>query len=152
MSPNRRLAIEVDFRSKVPITLQIVEAIKARVSAGRLRPNDQLPTVRQMAADLGVNFNTVARGYRLLDDAGLISTQQGRGTYVLESAAPERSRRLRQATLDGLVRSFLATAARLGYSPEDVERRLGTLMARWAKRGAVTEGGEVARKQVASSK
>ena len=139
MSTKQSVGVELDFRSKVPITLQIVEAIQRQVAAGKLHPGDQLPTVRQMAADLRVNFNTVARAYRMLDEVGVISTQQGRGTYVLEEIPPEKSRRLRQAALDGLTRSYLAAAARLGYLPEEVQRRMEILLARWTKTGEVPE-------------
>ena len=74
----------VDFRSGIPAYIQIVEQVQHKLSQGLLKPGEQLPTVRQMAAHLRVNFNTIARAYRVLDDAGLISTQQGRGTYILE--------------------------------------------------------------------
>ena len=92
--------VELDFRSHVPIYVQIVERIKHLVATEALKPGDQLPTVRQLAADLRVNFNTIARAYRILDEAGVISTQQGRGTYVLEPLPPERATRLRRAALD----------------------------------------------------
>jgi GntR family transcriptional regulator len=72
--------IRIDFRSSMPIYLQIMEQIRQKVANGELRPGDQLPTVRQMATDLRVNFNTVARAYRLLDEGS--STQHGRGTYL----------------------------------------------------------------------
>ncbi|MGD8760462.1 MAG: GntR family transcriptional regulator, partial [Anaerolineales bacterium] len=62
--------IELDFRSHIPIYVQIMERIKHLMATGMLGPGDQLPTVRQLAADLRVNFNTVARAYRLLDEAG----------------------------------------------------------------------------------
>jgi GntR family transcriptional regulator len=70
----------LDFRSGVPVYVQLVEQVLQYLSSGSLKPGDQLPTVRQMAAALRVNFNTVARAYRMLDEAGLISTQQSRGT------------------------------------------------------------------------
>src|SRR3972149_10897865 len=62
--------VEVDFRSHIPIYLQILSQIKEKVATGALQPGNQLPTVRQMAADLRVNFNTVARAYRILGEAG----------------------------------------------------------------------------------
>jgi GntR family transcriptional regulator len=139
MSTIQPLGLSLDFRSKVPIYLQIIEAIKQRVASGSLRPGDQLPTVRQMAADLRVNFNTVARAYRLLDEAGVISTQQGRGTYVLEHVPPEHARRLRQAALDELVRSTLADAAGLGYDADELERRLAVHLGRWKRSGTPPE-------------
>ncbi len=114
------MQIHVDLRSKVPAYAQIVEQVGGLIASGSLASGDQLPTVRQLAADLRVNFNTVARAYRMLDEAGVISTQQGRGTYVVEAPPAARSRRLREAALEGLVRDFVEAAARLGYGPKDV--------------------------------
>ena len=85
--------IRLDFRSGVPIYTQVMEQIEQLVEAGVLQPGDQLPTVRALAQELRVNFNTIARAYRLLDEAGIISTQQGRGTYILE-ARQARNRRI----------------------------------------------------------
>lgn len=130
------MKLEVDFRSHVPIYLQIVERIKSLVATGSLQPGDQLPTVRQLAADLRVNFNTVARAYRILDEARMISTQQGRGTYVLEPLPLAQAEELRQLTLAGLVRSFLMEATRLGFSPTEVEVALAAAMKRWRAESA----------------
>ncbi len=130
------MRLDLDFRSHIPIYLQIVERVKALVASGVLRPGDQLPTVRQLAADLRVNFNTVARAYRILDQAGLISTQQGRGTYVLEPLPPAQAEQLRRLTLRGLVRSFTAEAARLGFTPEAVEAEVEQALAHWRQEGA----------------
>ena len=112
------MKIDVDFRSDIPIYIQIVEQVQQRVAEGELKPGDQLPTVRALASDLRINFNTVARSYRLLDEAGVISTQQGRGTYILELPSPEVSERLRKESLQALARRYLTEANRLGYSPE----------------------------------
>ena len=134
--------VELDFRSHVPIYVQIVERIKHLVATEALRPGDQLPTVRQLAADLRVNFNTIARAYRILDEAGVISTQQGRGTYVLEPLPPERATRLRRAALDALVRSFLAEADRLGFEPNEVAADVEALIDRWRQEGVPPEDRE----------
>jgi GntR family transcriptional regulator len=96
--------IEIDFRSGIPIYTQIMEQVRQKVADGELKVGDQLPTVRQMATELRVNFNTVARAYRLLDEAGLISTQQGRGTYIWEKPSEEVLERLRKQSLEDLTR------------------------------------------------
>jgi GntR family transcriptional regulator len=134
--------VQVDFRSHVPIYLQIIERIKDQVASGALRPGDQLPTVRQMAADLRVNFNTVARAYRILDEAGFISTQQGRGTYVVEPPDREQLEGLRRAGFDGLARTFLGDAARMGVGPDEVEPVLEKLLRRWRVTGSPPADGE----------
>ncbi|MGB7875902.1 MAG: GntR family transcriptional regulator [Anaerolineales bacterium] len=116
--------IQLDFRSGTPIYTQIVEQVKLQVVSGELKPGDQLPTVRALALELRVNFNTVARAYRLLDEAGIISTQQGRGTYILEVPPPERTDKLRQQALTALTRDYLSEAYRLGCSPDDINKAL----------------------------
>jgi GntR family transcriptional regulator len=116
--------IHIDFRSRVPIYTQIVEQVKQQLVSGLLKPGDQLPTVRALALELRVNFNTIARAYRLLDEAGVISTQQGRGTYILEVPPPERTDKLRQQALEALTRDYLSDALRLGCSPEEIRKTL----------------------------
>jgi len=123
--------LALDFRSGVPIYTQIVEQVEARVMSGALRPGDQLPTVRQLASELRVNFNTVARAYRILDEAGLISTQQGRGTYILEQPSPNAAAALRHEVLAALTRRWLADLARLGYSPAEASAEAARLIEAW---------------------
>ena len=110
--------LELDFRSGIPIYLQVVDRLKEMIANGRLQPGDQLPTVRALALELRVNFNTVARSYRILDESGVISTQQGRGTYILEMPPPEVTESIRQQSLDALTRRYLADAHRLGIPPD----------------------------------
>ncbi|GAB4481579.1 MAG: GntR family transcriptional regulator [Anaerolineales bacterium] len=127
--------LAVDFRSEQPIYLQIVEQIRQKIAAGELKPGDQLPTVRQLAAELRVNFNTVARAYRLLDEAGLISTQHGRGTYIWETPSPEKQRAIRQQGLQSLTRRYLAEAAQLGCSREEIVSAFQQMMDQWQQSG-----------------
>ena len=112
--------LELDFRSGIPIYLQVVDRIKEMIADERIRPGDQLPTVRALAAELRVNFNTVARAYRILDEARIISTQQGRGTYILEMPPPEITEAMRRTTFEALTERYLADAARLGFPPEEI--------------------------------
>jgi GntR family transcriptional regulator len=66
--------------------------VQAQIASGILNPGAQLPTVRALAEELRVNFNTVARAYRILDEARIISTQQGRGTFYYRGPAAEGER------------------------------------------------------------
>jgi GntR family transcriptional regulator len=116
--------IHLDFRSGIPIYTQIVEQIQQQVVSGIMKPGDQLPTVRALAMELRVNFNTVARAYRLLDDAAIISTQQGRGTYILDVPPPDRIDKLRQQALHAITRDYLLEALRLGCDPEEISQIL----------------------------
>ena len=112
--------IQISFRDHVPIYIQLMEQIKHMIAAGELQPGDQLPTVRQLAADLRVNFNTVARAYRLLDEESIISTQHGRGTFILELPSEEKSKELRRNSLARLTHVYLNEAYNLGFSPDEV--------------------------------
>ncbi len=125
----QNFAIALDLRSGVPIYLQIVEQVRQRVTSGALRPGDQLPTVRQMATELRVNFNTIARAYRLLDEAGLISTQQGRGTYIWEGPTEEKIQQLKQKNLEELAHHFLEATSQMGYSLDEAIQALRRVQA-----------------------
>ncbi len=109
------MKLNLDFRSDVPLTNQIVVQIQQLLADGTLKPNEQLPTVRALAQELRINFNTVARAYRILDESGIISTQQGRGTYIMEQPPPIVSERLRRESLQNLARRYLSEARRLGF-------------------------------------
>ncbi|MCI0828163.1 MAG: GntR family transcriptional regulator [Chloroflexi bacterium] len=121
--------MELDFRTHIPIYFQIVDQIQKRIDAGELKLGDQLPTVRELADELEVNFNTVARAYRKLDASGSISTQQGRGTYVIE---PDDSNR---TTLEEIARRFAGQAHRLGFEPEEVAKAVGFVLGQWELEG-----------------
>ncbi|MEZ0396548.1 MAG: GntR family transcriptional regulator [Anaerolineales bacterium] len=127
--------LELDFRSGVPIYLQVVERIKEHIADGRLKPGDQLPTVRALAQELRVNFNTVARAYRILDEAGVISTQQGRGTYILDAPPPEVNEAIRRRAVQAVIRRALVEAERLGVSPDEVLHLVDEQVRRWKESG-----------------
>lgn len=123
--------IRLDFRSGVPIYVQIMEYIKELVLRGELKPGEQLPTVRQLATDLRVNFNTVARAYRMLDDAGIISTQHGRGTYIWDLPDEETTNRLRQESLEAITKRYLVEAKKMNYEPDEVEAMFKKILTDW---------------------
>ena len=113
--------IEVDFESGVPIYTQLVDRIKQMVISGQLQPGEQLPTMRQLAADLRINYNTVGRAYTILDQEGVISTQQGRGTFITSRLDEDQIQRLRMDKLRSMVGQALHEASVLGYSQEEIE-------------------------------
>jgi GntR family transcriptional regulator len=114
------MRFQVEMDSKVPIYVQIEEQVRAMIAAGQLRPGDQLPTIRQLAADLRVNYNTVAHAYLELDRDGVISTQRGRGTFVAGVPDEKEMAAMRREKLRSIVHSSLEEARRLGYSPDEV--------------------------------
>ena len=125
--------IDLDFRTHIPIYVQIVDQLQQRIATGELEPGDQLPTVRELADELKVNFNTVARAYRMLDEKGSISTQQGRGTYVMDPGDGGRM------TLEEIARRFAAQAHRLGYEPVEVAKTVGFVLGQWEQEGKPPE-------------
>ena len=125
------LALHLDFRSGLPIYIQIMNQIESQVLGGTLKPGDQLPTVRAMASELRVNFNTVARAYRMLDEAHIISTQQGRGTYITEVPPPEVTERLRHETLEALARKYIGEALRLEFSKKEISQTVSDQLKAW---------------------
>lgn len=114
------MKLTVDLHSRVPIYIQVVERIKHMIATGQLSPGEQLPTVRQLAYDLKVNFNTVARAYSLLDDASIISTQQGRGSFVRERPDEYELAQHRSETLRKLVGYAILQAFSLGYKSGEI--------------------------------
>jgi GntR family transcriptional regulator len=100
-----------------------------------LKPGDQLPTVRALAEELRVNFNTIARAYRILDEARIISTQQGRGTYITEIPPPNVTERLRRESLEALTQRYIAEAMRLDVSKEEISRAVREQLKAWKKAG-----------------
>ena len=128
---NKKLNLQIDFRSGLPIYTQIVNQIQVQVVGGVLRPGDQLPTVRAMAEELRVNFNTVARAYRLLDEARIISTQQGRGTYITEIPPPNVTEQLRKESLEALTRRFLSEAMRLDFTRVEINQMVDDQLKTW---------------------
>ena len=120
-----------------PIYAQLVDQVEYAVAAGLLAPGDRLPTVRELAAELVVNVNTVARAYRDFEQAGVIETSPGRGSFVAERSAPPAADRFRR--LEPHIDRLIDAARRLGYEPEE----LMTLVEQKARSldGARREGG-----------
>lgn len=119
--------IILDFRSNLPIYLQIANQIEQLVAKGELKLGDQLPTVRELATELRINFNTVGRAYHVLDETRLISTQRGRGTYIWEEPSEETMKQLKKKTLEELTQTYRDEVIRLGYSLEDAIAELKTI-------------------------
>jgi len=128
---NKRLTLQIDFRSGLPIYTQIVHQVQAQVASGILQPGDQLPTVRALAEELRVNFNTVARAYRILDEERIISTQQGRGTYITEIPPPKVSEKLRRESLEALTQRYISEAMRLEFSKTEIRQAVNDQLKVW---------------------
>src|SRR5512133_1875935 len=128
---NKKLILQIDFRSGLPIYIQIANQVQAQLAGGVLKPDDQLPTVRALAEELRVNFNTVARAYRLLDEARIISTQQGRGTYITEIPPPKVTEKLRKEALAALIHRFISEAMRLDFTRVEINQMVDDQLKVW---------------------
>ena len=114
---------EVDSRSPTPIYAQLDRSIRAAIATGTLEPGMRLPTVRQLAVDLAVNANPVAKVYAQLERDGILETRRGVGTFVREVPTPQAARSHRERDLRDLIRRFVGDAAMLGFTlPELIEQ------------------------------
>ena len=120
--------IEINPLSSKPIYQQIVDNLKHKISIGELGKGEQLPTVRQLADQLNINFNTIARAYRILDEEGIITTQHGRGTYIRTSSESIS----KEDQLINLTQDYLIQANQLGFTKSDIQKNLENI---WLKNG-----------------
>ncbi len=111
--------ITIDPSNGLPIYMQIVNQIKTSIAMGRLMPEDPLPSVRQLAVDLAVNPNTVARAYLDLDYEGIIYKRQGAGTFV-SSQGVEMSKNERRKVLGELIEKALVEGVNLGLEEKEL--------------------------------
>jgi len=120
----------IDPHSEVPIYLQIVNQVKRAVASGVLVPGDRLPTVRQLAVDLTINPNTVAKAYQELEREGVISTVPRRGTFVSQKKmAFKEDERIK--ILEKAIDSVLVEAHHLGFSRDELLQIVIKRMNEW---------------------
>ena len=119
-------ALKVDPADATPIHAQLERGIRVAIATGTLKPGDKLPTVRQLAVDLRVNANTVAKVYAYLERTGAVETRRGVGTFIVGGNGDSHEK-ARDSALRGLALKTLAEAARLGFTADDVLRQLDTV-------------------------
>jgi GntR family transcriptional regulator len=115
----------IDAKHPTPLYAQLERAIRFAIATGKLRIGEQLPTVRQLAVELRINANTVAKVYSELERAGVVETRRGVGTFV--SARPAEAsfgRRDREKQLRELTDHFIAETGTRGFSIDDVIEHL----------------------------
>lgn len=116
--------IALDPKDPTPLYAQLERAIRVGIATGKLRAGDQLPTVRQLAVDLRINANTVARVYLGLERDGVVATKRGVGTFIADATPKGAHTEHRQRRLGALADRFLTEATSLGYSPREVLEHL----------------------------
>lgn len=111
--------LTIHLGSPIPLVEQIRLGLRRAIAAGELRPGDAMPTVRQLANDLAISLNTVARAYRLLEAEGLIVTVRGRGTVVMAALeSPDLRNEAAVARLSVEIRDLLSNARLAGLGLE----------------------------------
>lgn len=134
---------KVDVGAALPLYLQLIEHIQSHVASGRFEPGQQLPTVRSLAAQLGINPGTVAKAYGELERAGVIVAHRGGGTCIAPRPDSARLSSLREARLSAIVGKSALEALSLGYSPQEIEAAFVLQLARWRQERETRETGGV---------
>jgi len=116
--------LRIDLSSRVPAYEQIVSELRAILVTSELEPGDALPTVRQLAADLGVHHNTVAQAYRILAEEGWLDLRRGRGAHVISRSRRKRPTTKTQQAFALQLKRLLSKAAAEGISRKSIAREL----------------------------
>ena len=117
-------SFNIDAGHSTPLYHQLERAIRFAIATGKLVVGDQLPTVRQLAVDLRINANTVAKVYLELERAGVVETRRGVGTFVKARPLGAAHEKDRERELRELEDHFLSTAAHLGFSAKEAFEHL----------------------------
>src|SRR5215469_4867849 len=115
--PAAKRLVKIDLSSTIPVYQQIADQIRAMLVAGNFKAGERLPTVRQIAVDLGVNHNTVAEAYRNLAEEGWLSLERGRGALVVSRSTPVANPKVRNAFAQRL-RNLIAQVRAAGVPPQ----------------------------------
>jgi GntR family transcriptional regulator len=118
--------VSIDPEDRTPLYAQLERGLRAAIATGRLQAGDQLPTVRQLAVQLRINANTVARVYLELERAGVIETRRGVGSFVTASPERARPRRNHHRELRAFVTRVLGDAAAAGFAVDELIAELAS--------------------------
>ena len=125
------VVLTVDPRSGVPIYLQVIEQVKRSVAIGILGAGEQLPTVKQLAVDLTINPNTVAKAYRELERDGVIETAPGRGSFVKSNGVAETTKQAASDVARDAIDGAIREAKSIGLQAKDVRDLAEAAIGRW---------------------
>jgi GntR family transcriptional regulator len=132
----RDATIRIDPRSAAPAYRQIVEQIRTFIVEGILAPGSELPSVRRLAIDLGVHFNTVAEAYRTLAEEGWLEVSHGRPARIRERSAPPQPGKQAEARFRERLRRLIEEMRAEGFTPLQIARELTAA-------AAIQEGGSI---------
>jgi len=118
------VSFNIDSRHPTPLYHQLERSIRFAIATGKLEVGDQLPTVRQLAVELRINANTVAKVYAELERTGVLETRRGVGTFVKARHFEAARDKDREREIRELEDQFLAAAERVGFSAKDAVQHL----------------------------
>ncbi len=114
--------INIDYSQREPIYAQIVKEIEKQITLGILKPNTQIPSVRSLAYELGINPNTVKKAYDLLEENNLIITKSTKGTFISNDIS--KARKLKIAELTIKLKEIKKELENYGLTEEEIIKRL----------------------------
>ncbi len=126
--------LEINPRSSTPIYQQVVDGVKELVARGILIPGERMPTVRELAVELSLNPNTIAKAYQRLEQEGIIETMRSRGTFVA-GRMKVLDMEMAEQQLAGLVERVLVEAYHLGLNREDIKQLFEESLDNWEEKG-----------------
>src|SRR5262245_27968675 len=124
------MEFRIEPSSRTPIYRQLVAQIREAVARGRMKPEERLPSVRDLSRQLVINPNTVARVYTELEREGVLNTRPGLGVFVAQPKS-DLTRRARKDRLTAVLDSFLTEAVHLGFGAEEVLALVSERMAKF---------------------
>ena len=114
----------MEFNNNIPIYMQVIERIKQDIVSGKLKPGEKMPSSREYSNELGINFNTVARVYKELENEKIVFTKRGLGTFITES--DQIIEKLRYTMAKNQITAFIDGMKQLGYTKEDMIKFIET--------------------------
>ena len=135
------MIIHLNFKSGVPVYLQIVQQVKAAAAAGQLRPGEALPSVRNLSEELRINRNTAAKAYSELETEGVIETRQGAGCFLRTNGESPLSRNVRNERLSREIDALIVQAHHLQIKADDLRKLLNSRLEAFEERKASTTNG-----------
>ena len=115
------MRLQINFKSGMPVYLQIVDQIKAAAASGALKPGEALPSIRPVAEELRINRNTVAKAYAELESLGVIETVPGKGCFLKENHSPLRKEVRRKMLTEEIDRAIVMAHHLQVPAPEFLE-------------------------------
>ena len=114
--------ISLDYQSRIPIYEQIIKSVERYVAVGILKPNEQIPSIRELAASLGINPNTVKKAYTELEQKGVIYVISTKGTFIADKTNEVIERKITEGIHD--INKIIAELEKLGISKDDIIKKL----------------------------